>query len=101
LARKPVLFQPFIMSQLAREGRWDQRPFLAMLATGRLSCLVVHADLASGNDQTQYERYTAEMAGAIRRHYRPRLRGRLPGMMQFWVWYPAIQNAAAPSPTPR
>ena len=28
---RPVYFEPFIMSQLAREGRWDEGPMVALL----------------------------------------------------------------------
>jgi hypothetical protein len=89
LAGKPVVWQPFITSRLAREGRWDARPLIEKIESGGFGCLIVHADFAAGGDATEYERYTAAMGAAIRRHYRPAIGGWLPAMGQYWVWYPA------------
>ena len=69
MARKEVVLQPFIMSQLAREGRWDQAGFVAMLRGGRFAALVVTEDLL--REDGEFERYTAEMAAAIRERYMP------------------------------
>jgi hypothetical protein len=67
LAGRRVLFQPFIMSQLAREGVWDERPFLHMLRARHFSVLVLTEDLT--RDGVEFERYTPAMAQAIRESY--------------------------------
>ena len=71
LAGSEVVFQPFIMKQLAREGRWDQRLLLEMLARRRFGSVIVTEDLATGDVKKGYERYTPEMVKALRRHYKP------------------------------
>ena len=65
-AGKEVIFQPFVMTQLAEAGRWDQRPFLETLADGRIPTVIA---------QTRPEwlfrsRYTEEMRGILRTRYR-------------------------------
>lgn len=88
LAGKPVLFQPFIMSQLAREGKWDARPFVDWLAARRFSLFAATADLTPGAAQ-DYERYTPAMAGALTRHYDPAGSLALPGAArQYFIWRP-------------
>lgn len=46
LAGKPVLYQPFIMSQLAREGKWDETPFVDDLLRARFGIVVTTQDLS-------------------------------------------------------
>jgi len=46
LAGKPVLYQPFIMSQLAKEGKWDETPFVEDLGSGRFELIVTTQDLS-------------------------------------------------------
>jgi len=65
-AGKEVIFQPFVMTQLAEAGRWDQRPFLEALADGRIPTVIA---------QTRPEwlfrsRYTEEMREHLLTHYR-------------------------------
>lgn len=69
LAGQPVRFDPFIMSQLAKEGTWDQAPFLRMIERQDFARIVTDEDLMP--PQPAYERYTTEMAAAMRRRYRP------------------------------
>lgn len=45
LANHPVEYQPFIMSQLAREGKWDESRFLQDLSAQRYSLIITDADL--------------------------------------------------------
>ncbi len=68
LAGKQVLFDPFIMTQLAREGKWDERRVSAMLERGEFELLIVNEDLATPRET--YDRYTAGMAESVRDHYR-------------------------------
>jgi hypothetical protein len=67
LNAKPVLFQPFIMSQLAIEGRWDQRPFVADLLNGRFSLIVTTQDV---REEGFFWGFTEQMRDAIRNSYR-------------------------------
>lgn len=65
-AGKEVVFQPFVMTQLAEAGHWDQRPFLEALADGQIPTVIA---------QTRPEwlfrsRYTEEMRGILRMRYR-------------------------------
>ncbi|MFH0794076.1 MAG: hypothetical protein V2A74_08600 [bacterium] len=61
-----VLFQPFIMSQLAKEGRWDQKPFVEDLARGRFSLIITTQDIRQDG---YFFRWTPEMVQAIRDAY--------------------------------
>lgn len=67
LARKPVLYQPFIMSQLAKEGKWDQSPFLRDLEAGRFPLIITYQDLSPGKF---VEGFTDDMRSTILKHYR-------------------------------
>jgi hypothetical protein len=71
LVGRPVLFQPFIMSQLAREGAWDPAPMTRMIDTKRFGLMILNEDIASGAPGTEYEHACAPVADAIRRAYRP------------------------------
>jgi hypothetical protein len=62
-AGKGVLYQPFIMSQLAREGKWDQAPFVADLADGRFGLVVTTQDLR--RDDIPLFGFTPEMRKAL------------------------------------
>ena len=68
LAGRSPHLQPFIMSELARQGRWDQAPFLADLDRRRFALVVTAFDVFSG-DATNV--YTPEMLRALRANYRP------------------------------
>ncbi|MDX2177632.1 MAG: hypothetical protein SF028_14305 [Candidatus Sumerlaeia bacterium] len=46
-AGRPVFYQPFIMSQLAREGVWDSSAFDGALWEGRFALVVATQDLAT------------------------------------------------------
>jgi hypothetical protein len=67
LAGKPVLYQPFIMAQLAREGRWDQSEFVRELATADRFGLIVTRNDLSGDGP--FPGFTEEMRTAILAHY--------------------------------
>ena len=65
-AGKEVIFQPFVMTQLAEAGRWDQRPFLQELADGRIPTVIAQVRPES----LFRSRYTKEMRGSLRTLYR-------------------------------
>lgn len=45
-ARQPVIYQPFIMRQLAREGKWDESAFVQTLESGTYGLIVTSQNLA-------------------------------------------------------
>lgn len=64
--RDPVV-QPFIMSELARQGRWNQEPFLQDLRDQKFGLIVTQADII-GMERSNI--YTDEMISVIRQNYR-------------------------------
>ncbi|MFN8560354.1 MAG: hypothetical protein U0703_01670 [Anaerolineae bacterium] len=66
---KPILMQPFEMSQLALAGLWDQQPFLDALMRGDYPVLLLYQP--SFNPGLRFERWTPEMLAAINAAYRP------------------------------
>lgn len=67
-AGKPVIYQPFIMQQLAAEGRWEQTSFLADLEAGRFP-LIVTTQPMDGSAPTPG--WTPEMRAVVERRYAP------------------------------
>jgi hypothetical protein len=66
---QPILYQPFIMSELARQGKWDPAPFLRMIRDQQLTIIILERSL---DDAVANTVLTAEMAEAIRDNY--------------WIW---------------
>lgn len=66
-AEKPVLFQPFIMSELARQGRWDESRFLKDIRAGRFTIFASTTDLFS---DAYTDAFTPGMREALRDTYR-------------------------------
>ena len=66
LAGRPIHFQPFEMTQLARAGRWDQRPLLGEIERHAFAAVAIFtiADIP-----LHRERWTDEMLEAIGRRY--------------------------------
>lgn len=64
-----VMFQPFIMSTLAREGRWDATAFVEDLRRGRFGVIVTTQDLREAQGGAVLARYTPDMAEAILERY--------------------------------
>ena len=64
-AGKRVYIRPFIMSQLAARGRWDQTPFVEEIRQRRIGMIIVRTA-----PRSIYEsRYTPEMRQAIEQNY--------------------------------
>lgn len=61
-----VAFQPFIMSQLAREGRWDPAPFIHDIAISRYDLIATSQNLA---EEGFLWGFTPEMRDAILARY--------------------------------
>lgn len=69
LAGKPVLFQPFEMSQLADAGMWDASPFLAALEGGAYPTVLIYQPYR--NPSLRFERWTADMRRILNDRFRP------------------------------
>ncbi|MGC8740987.1 MAG: hypothetical protein ACP5UB_05970 [Candidatus Sumerlaeaceae bacterium] len=65
-AGKPVLFQPFIMSELARQHRWNETKFLRDIIDKRFSLIATTVDLTT---DAYTDAFTPAMRQAIREHY--------------------------------
>jgi hypothetical protein len=63
---RPILFQPFEMTQLARAGRWDQRRFLDALDRQAFAAILLYRIPELPLHRT---RWTDEMLAAIDRRY--------------------------------
>ncbi len=72
LARRPVIYQSFIMAQLANEGKWDPAPFLADVAARRFALIVTEKPIK----EEFYFGFTGEMRDAILASYE--LEGSMP-----------------------
>jgi hypothetical protein len=80
-AGRSILFQPFIMSELARQKRWDSSSFCADLRDGKFDLVVTNHDVET-KDYTDV--YTGEMLEILRTRYqlqRSVTKGRL------WKYY--------------
>ncbi len=66
---KPILFQPFEMSQLAEAGLWNQQPFLDALARGDYPVVLVYQP--DFNPALRFERWTPEMWRILNDDFRP------------------------------
>ena len=66
LAGRRILFQPFIMSQLVREGKWNQAKFLEDVRRGKFSLIVTGQDVGQ---EGYFWQYTPEMRQAIMEKY--------------------------------
>ncbi len=66
LAGRPLLFQPFEMTQLARAGMWDQAPLLAAIERQEYALILIFQFPALPLDR---DRWTAEMRAVIDQRY--------------------------------
>jgi hypothetical protein len=62
----PIYFQPFEMTQLARAGRWDQRPLLGDIERQAFAVILIHV---IPEVPLHRHRWTDEMLGVIERRY--------------------------------
>ncbi len=66
LEDRPIYFQPFEMTQLARSGVWDQSGFLSEISEGKFGLILI----STPNANLVADRWTPEMLQAIHSHYR-------------------------------
>ena len=69
LAGKPILFQPFEFSQIARDGTWEEAPFLAALERGDFDRVLIYRPMAY--PALYQQRWTQSMRDALNDRYRP------------------------------
>lgn len=67
--RKPA-HHPFIMASLAKQGLWDQTPFLEGISSGSFPVILLPFDPAQRLGYLHSERWTPQMIKAIADHYR-------------------------------
>lgn len=70
LSDRNVMVQPFIMTQLSKEKKWDQSPLVEKFKQGYFSLIIANCDLMNDPTKVFYERYTEEMIYAIQYRYR-------------------------------
>ena len=63
---RPIVIQPFEMTQLSRAGRWDQRPFLGELERQAFAAILIYRVPGLGLER---QRWTDEMLRVIDRRY--------------------------------
>lgn len=80
--------QPFIMSELARQGRWDQGEFVESVREGKFDLVVTQEDVTAGRASGNY---TKEMLAAFRRSYEVQEVLRTP----LWTYYVLMPRADA------
>ena len=64
---KGIYFQPFEMTQLARDGDWGQRPFLEDIANERFPLIMIWSPPFAR--EIKQDRWTPKMLEEIRDHY--------------------------------
>jgi len=98
LSGRPVLFQPFIMSRLAAEGRWDEALLLEPIRQGRFALILTTQDLRDWQAGRHLWRYTPAFARAVLDRYEPAetLAPPVPGGLgtTYYLWRPRAPSAA-------
>ena len=77
LSGHEVVFNPFIMSELAREGIWDQTPFVESIKNKEFDLIMLRFYVDDPNNDDRpgvggnagWDRFTVEMEGAIKESY--------------------------------
>lgn len=69
-ARKDVFLQPFIMSRLAREGKWDERPIVEGIRAHAFPLIITSQDLREAANGAAIDRWTPAMIDKIMLYYK-------------------------------
>ena len=77
LAGRDVIYNPFIMNELNKEGLWDQTPFVDSIKHAEYDLIVLRfnvfdrssEDTAELGDMAGWDRFSPEMEEAIRENY--------------------------------
>ncbi|MCD6216512.1 glycosyltransferase family 39 protein [bacterium] len=91
---KEVVFNPFIMSELAKEGIWDQTDFVNSIKDKKYDLLILRFKVTDPNHEDKpglgghagWDRWTEEMEAAISENYRNY--ATIPLRRQWYVYYP-------------
>lgn len=67
MAGHPPVYEPFIGTQLVRQGLWDQTPLLDRVAVRAFPRVILQFNLEDEN--WDRERFTPELIAALREHY--------------------------------
>ncbi len=96
LAGREVVYTPFIMNELNKEGIWDQTPFVESLRNADYDLIVLrfdifdpnHEDVAGLGNMAGWDRFSPEMEQAIRENYEHYINGGTPVYVRrFWYLY--------------
>jgi hypothetical protein len=90
-AGKPLIVELASVIYMAKTGKWDERPFVAMLAQQRFGVIVV-TDFDNG---AQEDRYSPAMRAAIQRAYAVSER-----IGEFGIYRPRPGGGTLPIPAP-
>lgn len=89
LANRDPVLQPFIMSELARQHRWDPKPFLDDLRNQKFGLIVTQVDVESAEPT---DSFTDEMIKVMRNYYEEEKH--IPGRV--WPAYHLLRPRAQP-----
>lgn len=91
-AGKDVLFQPFIMSELARQGKWNEEPFVHDLRNRRYSLVVTTVDVRS---DAYTDAFTERMREEIRNNYRLQTKLESGRLWRYYLYVPQSVTVTA------
>lgn len=87
LCDREVLFQPFIMSALAKEGKWNEVPLVSTIKLKQYGLIVTTRNLL--NTGEYFERYTTNFVNAIREYYTlSKVIGEKPTSIKYFAFVP-------------
>jgi hypothetical protein len=92
LAGKDVVFQPFIMSELARQKRWDQTQFINDITMCKFGLVAVTVDLCS---DAFTDAFTPEMRKALCDNYECRDKLLGGSLWRHYLYYPRQRQGKA------
>lgn len=97
ISGKEVYFNPFIMTELSKEGLWDQSDFVKSIEDKEYDMIILRFDVNSPNhgdkpdkNNAGWDRWTEQMEEAIRRNYRNF--AVFPLRRQWYVYYPLTEE---------
>ena len=97
LAGRPVWLNPFIVSELAREGLWNESGLVSELRQGTVRMVIAQqSTMAGGEDRGSgagWDRFTPAMQRAITEHYR--VAAEVPFRRDWLVWVPTEDEKPA------
>lgn len=88
IAGKPVTYEPFIMSRLAAEGKWDGQKIIEQVGRQRFGLIVTSEDLREVEKGARLWRYTPAVARTILRHYSLEYVVQSPTLRAVYLWLP-------------